>query len=123
MSVMTTRPITVTVAGRTYEMVPNIQAWRAITGRFGALRDALKCVENQNWDDVAFIIAVGNLKSMKQRTVMALGEALWADARRGEALSAVCDFLLVLNNGGRSVSDEEDADHPDPEKEGDEGNV
>lgn len=113
--VATAKPITATVAGTDYELIPTINAVRAINAGFGGLKPALEAVRNLNYDAVAQVIAAGSREAMKTAEIHALGEAIWKDDDRGEAMGAAVDFLVCLLNGGKPLNG-------DPEPETDAGN-
>lgn len=109
-AVATAAPVFVVLDGETYELTPNINAVRALNATFGGLKPALDAVQALNYDALVQIVVAGAAVRMKPSEIQRLGESLWRDPNRAEALTAVAEFLVLLLNGGKPAEDGGDAD-------------
>lgn len=101
--------VRVKIAGKTYDLIPNIQAMTAFNMAFDGLGPALRGVQNLNFATAANIVNCGVGGKLKQKEVDKIASALWSGEGRSEALGAISDYLLIMINGGvRPDADRED---------------
>ena len=108
-SVVMCETVTVSVAGREYELKATLQAMRAVSQVFGGLRPAIQRVTDLDLDATASVIIAGAGLRLGRKEADALVDEIWKSENKGDIAAPVLDFLSMLLNGGRPF----DADNDD----------
>ena len=102
--VITSKPITVKINGKTHELVANLRAVRAIVNTLGGINPAFKGVRDYNVDTTAAVIIAGaGLSFETDKDVDAFVEGVF-QADRQVLNDALGRYFSRLFNGGREPS-------------------
>lgn len=105
MSKLNAGNIPIMVADKEYLLRPTLDAIVKINTQFGGLRKARDAVVNEDIAAVVFIIQAG--ANLPPNSIKALTEAVF-DAGINDLLLPLMQFVMILGNGGRPLSDEPD---------------
>lgn len=110
--------VVITLGGVDYTLRPTLNAAQIISRQSGGIRGAIDSILRMDMDVIAKVVTLG-LGPQQAKNIKNLAEAIWEAGLTDDtgAIIAKCvEYLHVLANGGRPVSQEARDDTENPQE-------